>query len=65
MTRIDKQKAKAGKVTRKNYTDKFYALALILGGVIGAALTDDATALVVIVFFVAPLFLTGRRIYTR
>ena len=65
MTRIEKTKAKSGKITRKNIKNKVYAIALILGGLLGAILTDDATALVLIMFFAAPLFFTTRRIYTK
>ena len=65
MTRMEKTKAKSGKITRKNYMNKVYALALILGGMVSAVITDDATALVLIMFFVAPLFFTSRKIYTK
>ena len=65
MTRTEKRLAKLGRVTRRNWKDKMYATALILGGLVTAAITDDATALVIVTFFVAPLFFTGRRIYIR
>ena len=65
MTRTDKRLAKLGRVTRRNWRDKIYAITLILGGLVAAVITDDATALVLLTFFVAPLFFTGRRIYIK
>lgn len=65
MTRTERNKAKYGRVIRKRYFDKICAMALILGGITAARLTDDCTALVLVTFFVAPLFCTHRKIYTK
>ena len=65
MTRTEKRLAKLGRVTRRNLKNKIYATALILGGLVTSVITDDATALVLLMFFVAPLFFTGRKIYIK
>ena len=65
MTRTEKRLAKLGRITRRNWKNKIGAIAVILGGLVAAVITDDATALILITFFVAPLLFTGRGIYIR
>lgn len=65
MTRTERIKAKQGKITRKNIADKIFAVALVLGGLLAGIITDDATALVLLMFFAAPLFFTSRKIYIK
>lgn len=65
MTRIERTRGRMGKVSRKNIKEKVFATALILGGMLSAVYTDDATALVLIMFFAAPLLLTNKRIFTK
>lgn len=64
MTRIER-KAMLSKRTQKTIKKVIFAVALVTGGLVSSVITKDATALVVILFFVAPLFLTTRRIYTK
>lgn len=65
MTRTEKRWVKLRLITRRNWKNKIGAIALILGGLVAAVITDDATALILITFFVAPLLFTGRGIYIR
>lgn len=65
MTRTERIKAKQGKITRKNIANKIFAVALVLGGLLAGIITDDATALVLLMFFAAPLFFTSRKIYIK
>ena len=64
MTRTER-KAIRGKHTRKLFKKVIYAIALITGGVLSSVITGDGTALVIILFFVTPLFFTARRIYIK
>lgn len=64
MTRMER-KAMDSKRFNKMLKKVSFATALISGGALASLLTGDATALVLITFFVAPLFFTTRRIYTR
>lgn len=65
MTRTERNRARRGQITRKRYSEKIFASLMILGGFIAAVMTDDCTALVLITFFVAPLFCTHRKIFVK
>lgn len=65
MTRAEMKKLKSGNRMLRRHKDKIIAIAMVLGGLLTGIITNDSTALVVIMFFVAPLFLTARNIYTK
>lgn len=64
MTRTEK-KARQRNRMYKMIQKIIYMIILIIGGVLSSAITGDGTALVIILFFVAPLFFTARKIYIK
>lgn len=64
MTRTKRNQAKHRKDSNK-FKNKLDATVLIIGGILTGMLTDDATALVLMMLFATPLFFTDRRVYTK
>lgn len=64
MTRTKRNQAKHRRNSNK-FKNKLDATALIIGGILTGMITDDATALVLLMLFATPLFFTDRRVYTK